>query len=31
MLLGLVGKPPMLQGAVVLGLGEDCLSRGVSW
>lgn len=31
MLLGLVGKPPMLQGAVVLGLGEDRLSRGVSW
>lgn len=27
-LLGLVGKPPMSQGAVVLGLGEDRLSRG---
>lgn len=29
-LLGLVGKPPMSQGAVVLGLGEDRLSRGGS-
>lgn len=27
-LLGLVSKPPMLQGEVVLGLGEDRLSRG---
>lgn len=27
-LLGLVGKSPTLQGAVVLGLGGDCLSRG---
>lgn len=27
-LLGLAGKPPPLQGAVVLGLAGDCLSRG---